>query len=83
VTKEYIINYLTVHKDKFFQKFTITKLGLFTSYIRDEADKNGAVDILVELENKLTNIHDRETTFKQTLENYFNYSKRKILKATC
>lgn len=70
MTKEYIINYLTEHKDEFFQKFGITKLGLFSSYIRDVVDKNSDIDILVELENNLTNIHDKKTDFKQTLEKY-------------
>lgn len=72
MTKQYIINYLSEHKDEFSQKFGITKLGLFGSYVRDEADKNSDIDILVELENNLTNIHDKKTTFKKVLENFFN-----------
>lgn len=72
VIKEYIINYLTEHKDEFSQKFGITKLGLFGSYARNEAKKDSDIDILVELENNLTDIHDKKTTFKKTLENYFN-----------
>lgn len=72
MTKQYIINYLSEHKDEFSQKFGITKLGLFGSYVRDEAHKNSDIDILVELENNLTDIHDKKTTFKETLENFFN-----------
>ncbi len=72
MTKEYIINYLSEHKDEFSQKFGITKLGLFGSYVRDEAHKNSDIDILVELENNLTDIHDKKTTFKETLEKHFN-----------
>ena len=72
MTKQYIINYLSEHKNEFSQKFGVTKLGLFGSYVRDEADKNSDIDILVELENNLTNIHDKKTTFKKVLENFFN-----------
>jgi len=72
VTKEYIINYLSEHKDEFSQKFGITKLGLFGSYVRDEAQKNSDIDILIELENNLTDIHDKKSDLKKTLENYFH-----------
>lgn len=72
MTKQYIINYLSEHKNEFTQKFGITKLGLFGSYVRDEANENSDIDILVELENNLTDIHDKKTTFKETLEKHFN-----------
>jgi len=72
VTKEYIINYLSEHKNEFSQKFGITKLGLFGSYVRSEAKANSDIDILVELENGLSNIHDKKSDFKDTLEKYFN-----------
>lgn len=72
MTKEYIINYLSEHKDEFSQKFGITKLGLFGSYVRSEAKANSDIDILVELENDLINIHDKKSDFKNTLEKYFN-----------
>lgn len=72
MTKEYIINYLSEHKNEFSKKFGITKLGLFGSYARNEAQKNSDIDILIELENNLTDIHDKKSDFKHTLENYFN-----------
>ncbi|WP_428024735.1 nucleotidyltransferase family protein [Arcobacter sp.] len=72
MTKEYIINYLSEHKDEFSKKFGITKLGLFGSYVRSEAKENSDIDILVELENGLSNIHDKKSDFKDTLEKYFN-----------
>jgi predicted nucleotidyltransferase len=72
VTKEFIINYLSEHKDEFSQKFGITKLGLFGSYVRDEAKNSSDVDILIELENNLTNIHEKKLEFKKTLEDFFH-----------
>lgn len=72
MTKEYIINYLKEHKDEFSQKFGITKLGLFGSYVKGNVTNNSDIDILIELENNLTDIHEKKTIFKETLENYFN-----------
>lgn len=72
MTKEYIINYLSEHKDEFSKRFGITKLGLFGSYVRNDAKENSDIDILVELENNLTDIHTKKSDFKQILENYFN-----------
>ena len=71
MTKEYIINYLSEHKDEFAQKFGITKLGLFGSYAKGNATNNSDIDILIELENNLSDIHEKKTIFKETLENYF------------
>jgi len=72
VTKEYIIDYLSEHKDEFSQKFGVTKLGLFGSYANGNAQKDSDIDILIELEDNLTDIHDKKNIFKETLENYFN-----------
>lgn len=71
MTKEYIINYLREHKDEFSKRFGVTKLGLFGSYVRNDAKENSDIDILVELENNLTDIHAKKSDFKQILENYF------------
>ncbi|RXJ81947.1 nucleotidyltransferase family protein [Arcobacter sp. F2176] len=71
MTKEYIINYLSEHKDEFSKKFGITKLGLFDSYVRSEAKENSDIDILVELENGLINIYDKKSEFRNVLENHF------------
>jgi predicted nucleotidyltransferase len=72
MTKEYIINYLKEHKDEFSQKFGITKLGLFGSYAKNEATENSDIDILIELEKNLSDIHDKKSAFRHTLESFFN-----------
>lgn len=72
MTKQYIINYLSEHKNEFSKKFGITKLGLFGSYAKGNATVNSDIDILIELENNLSDIHEKKTLFKETLENYFN-----------
>ncbi|WP_321314865.1 nucleotidyltransferase domain-containing protein [Halarcobacter sp.] len=72
MTKEYIINYLKNNKDEFSQKFGITKLGLFGSYAKDEANENSDIDILIELENNLSNIYEKKLDLKKTLESHFH-----------
>ena len=72
MTKQYIINYLSEHKNEFSKKFGITKLGLFGSYAKGNAKVNSDIHILIELENNLSDIHEKKTLFKETLENYFN-----------
>ncbi|WP_320033521.1 nucleotidyltransferase domain-containing protein [Halarcobacter sp.] len=72
MTKEYIINYLKEHKNEFSQKFGITKLGLFGSYVKDEASENSDIDILIELENNLSDIYEKKSKFKNILESHFN-----------
>ncbi|AXX91913.1 hypothetical protein CPU12_06235 [Malaciobacter molluscorum LMG 25693] len=74
MTKEYIINYLKEHKDEFSQKFGITKLGLFGSYANNSATSSSDIDILIELENNLSDIYEKKLDFKNTLENHFNLS---------
>jgi len=74
MTKEYIINYLKEHKDEFSQKFGIIKLGLFGSYANNSATIDSDIDILIELENNLSNIYEKKLDFKNTLENHFNLS---------
>ena len=70
--KEDILKYLYEHKEEFSQKFGITKLGLFGSYVRDEAKKDSDIDILIEFKDNISDIHDKKTKFKLILENHFN-----------
>lgn len=93
MTKEFIIEYLSKHKNEFFQKFGVTKLGLFGSYVRGDANNNSDIDILIELEDNLTNIHEKKLELKKNLEDFFHlkvdiarekylkpFSKQEILK---
>ena len=52
MTKAYILEYLTSHKEEIFQKFSLTNMGLFGSYATGHADDNSDIDILIESEKK-------------------------------
>lgn len=44
-----IVNYLTNHKQELYDKYSVTKLGLFGSHARGEMYSNSDIDIVVEL----------------------------------
>jgi len=67
VTKEYILNFLTTNKKLLNEKYSVTKIGLFGSYARDEATEDSDIDILVEMPPSFDNFFD----LKYFLENAF------------
>jgi len=52
MTKEYILDFLTAHKQELQTNFAITKIGLFGSYAKDSADENSDIDIVIESQKK-------------------------------
>jgi len=52
MTKTYILEYLSRHKEDIFQKFSLTSLGLFGSYATGHADDKSDIDILIESNKK-------------------------------
>lgn len=49
MTKETILNFLRDNKELLQKKYSVTKIGLFGSYARDEATEDSDIDIAVEL----------------------------------
>jgi predicted nucleotidyltransferase len=47
--KEEIIGFLRTHKQEMYERFGVVKIGLFGSYVRDEAREDSDIDIAVEL----------------------------------
>ena len=45
MTEETIINYLTIHKKEFQEKFNVEQIGLFGSYARGEEIEESDIDI--------------------------------------
>ena len=67
MTKNEILTYLTDHKKEFKVKYGVTKIGLFGSYARDDADENSDIDIIVEMEPKFKNFFALKRTIEDTL----------------
>jgi len=49
MNKEDIVAFLKTHKEEMRQKFGVTKIGLFGSYVRNEAKEDSDIDIAVEM----------------------------------
>ncbi len=52
MTKTFILDFLSSHKDELAQKYGVTKIGLFGSYARDEQTELSDIDIAVEIESQ-------------------------------
>lgn len=49
MTREDILDFLKQHKQEMHERFGVIKIGLFGSYVRDEARDDSDIDIAVEL----------------------------------
>lgn len=67
-TKKEILDFLKQNHLYIVKKFHITKIGLFGSFARDEQTKDSDVDLLIEIEDGVKNIHD----LKISLNNYLS-----------
>ena len=52
MTKEYILNLLRNNKQLIKDKYNVTKIGLFGSYARDEAQETSDIDLAIETSKK-------------------------------
>ncbi len=50
--KQKIIEFLVLHKQELYEKYGVTRIGLFGSYARGEAKEGSDIDIAVEIESK-------------------------------
>ena len=51
-TKDEILNFLSRHKQEFAVRFSVRRIGLFGSIIRDEGSGESDLDILVEMDQQ-------------------------------
>jgi len=49
LTRENVLQIFRENKDRFAEKYGVTKLGLFGSFARDEATEESDVDVCVEM----------------------------------
>ena len=56
-SKEEIVAYLKSNKSFFYDKFGVTRIGIFGSFIRDEQTQPSDIDMVVEIEKSRKNIH--------------------------
>ena len=56
-SKEEVVAYLKNNKRLFYDRFGVTRMGIFGSFIRDEQTRSSDIDIVVEIEKSRKNIH--------------------------
>ena len=68
MTKEYILNFLTTHKQELQNNYALTKIGLFGSYAKDTSNENSDIDIVIQSTKKDFFLRD---DLKEYLEDNF------------
>ncbi len=72
--KKEILDFLQNNHQHIIEKYHITKLGLFGSFARDEQTKDSDVDLLIEIEDGIKNIHDLKISLNSYLSKAFDRS---------
>jgi hypothetical protein len=54
---EDILIYLKNNKEKFYEDFGVTRMGIFGSFTREEQTSSSDIDMVVEIEQSRKNIH--------------------------
>lgn len=52
MTREYILDFLTTHKQELQNTYALTKIGLFGSYAKNTANDNSDIDIVIQSTKK-------------------------------
>ena len=68
MTKEDILGFLREHKDELYQKYAVTKIGLFGSYAKDMADEQSDIDLAITTNKKDFFLRD---DLREHLQNHF------------
>jgi predicted nucleotidyltransferase len=71
MTKDFILDFLAQHKKEYYQKYGVTKIGLFGSYVRDDFKKESDVDIAIEMLNEKKSLNSF-FSLRRELETAFN-----------
>jgi uncharacterized protein len=56
-TVEDIVAYLRKNKGLFHDRFGVTRLGIFGSFVRNEQSPSSDIDVVIEMEKSKKNIH--------------------------
>lgn len=69
LTQQNILNFLSENKLFLREQFHIEKIGIFGSFARNE--QNPDIDILIEMENNVSNVYDLKWNLREFLKNQF------------
>ncbi len=72
VTKEEILSFLRENKSQFFSEFQLIKLGLFGSFVRNDASAASDIDLIIEFKPNTENISEKKEKIKASVQSRFN-----------
>ena len=71
LTQQNILNFLSENKLFLREQFHVVKIGIFGSFARNEQNPDSDIDILIEMENNVSNVYDLKWNFREFLKNQF------------
>lgn len=71
LTQHAILNYLSENKILFHEQFHVVKIGVFGSFARNEQNDDSDIDILIELEDNVSNVFDLKWALRELLKKQF------------
>ena len=71
LTQENILNFLSENKLFLREQFHVVKIGIFGSFARNEQNPDSDIDILIEMENNVSNVYDLKWNLSEFLKNQF------------
>lgn len=94
-TKEEIIEFLRQNRELLSERYHVSKIGLFGSFARGEQTHGSDVDLLIDLDDNISDVYDTKNALKDFLSTSFGrdvdiarekylkpYAKEHILKDT-
>ncbi len=73
-TQKEIIKFLQEHKDLLRKQYSVESIALFGSFARNEQREESDVDLLIELQNDVQNVHDLKENLRKYLSDSFERS---------
>ena len=71
LTQQNILNFLSENKLFLREQFHVVKIGIFGSFARNEQNPDSDIDILIEIENNVSNVYDLKWNLREFLKNQF------------
>ena len=67
-----ILNYLRSNKDRLFQEYHLTKIGLFGSLSRGDQHDSSDIDLVIEFEPNTPDLYSLKLRLKKEIQTQFN-----------
>ena len=71
LTQQNILKFLGENKLFLREQFHVVKIGIFGSFARNEQNPDSDIDILIEMENNVSNVYDLKWNLREFLKNQF------------